>query len=84
MRDEILPVDHIPVIKSITNYVAAALGIGTFLGLVNLLVGLLSASWLAIQIYGYLSHELPMKRLRKKLLIKELADDYHDTKSGGF
>ena len=80
MRDEILPVDHIPVIKSIINYVAAALGIGTFLGLVNLVVGMLSASWLAIQIYGYLTHELPMKRLRKELLIKELADDYHDTK----
>ena len=80
MRDEILPVDHIPVIKSIINYVAAALGIGTFLGLVNLVVGMLSASWLAIQIYGYLTHELPTKRLRKKLLIKELADDYHDTK----
>ena len=80
MRDEILPVDHIPVIKSIINYVAAALGIGTFLGLVNLVVGMLSASWLAIQIYGYLTHELPMKRLREKLLIKELADDYHDTK----
>ena len=80
MRDEILPVDHIPVIKSIINYAAAVLGIGTFLGMVNLVVGMLSASWLAIQIYGYLTHELPMKRLRKELLIKELADDYHDTK----
>lgn len=72
--------DQAHTIKLFVNYIAAVLGIGTFLGFVNLVVGMLSASWLAVQIYGYMVHELPMKKLRKKLLIKELADDYHDTK----
>lgn len=72
--------DQAHTIKLVVNYIAAVLGIGTFLGFVNLVVGMLSASWLAVQIYGYMVHELPMKKLRKKLLIKELADDYHDTK----
>lgn len=72
--------DQAHTIKLFVSYIAAVLGIGTFLGFVNLVVGMLSASWLAVQIYGYMVHELPMKKLRKKLLIKELADDYHDTK----
>ena len=49
-------------------------GIGTFLGLVNLAVGILSATWLAVQLYGYLAHELPMKRMRKQLLKRELQN----------
>ena len=47
-------------------------GIGTFLGLVNLAVGILSATWLAVQLYGYLAHQLPMKRMRKQMLAREL------------
>ena len=54
------------------NYIAATLGIGSFLGLVNLVVGVLSAAWLGVQLYGYLVHELPMKRMRKKILQREL------------
>ena len=54
------------------NYIAATLGIGSFLGFVNLIVGVLSATWLGVQLYGYLAHELPMKRMRRKLLQREM------------
>ncbi len=48
----------------VLSYVAATLGIGSFLGLVNLAVGVLSALWLAMQLYGYLRYELPLKKYR--------------------
>ena len=54
------------------NYIAASLGIGTFLGLVNVVVGVLSALWLGFQIYGYVVHELPVKRMRKQILKRQL------------
>ena len=60
--------DHTVTVKSVINWLAAFLGIGTFLGLVNLAVGVLSAAWLTVQIYGYIKHELPMKRMRKQIL----------------
>lgn len=46
------------------NYVAAAAGIGTWLGFVNIVVGVLSAGWLTIQLYGYIKYELPHKRAK--------------------
>ena len=48
----------------VTNYLAATLGIGSFLGFVNLAVGVLSALWLGMQLYGYFRYELPLKRHR--------------------
>jgi hypothetical protein len=36
------------------NWAAAALGVGTFLQLVNMTVGVLSAVWLTAQLYGYI------------------------------
>ena len=72
MKDELLRADHAPIAKAVINWLAAALGIGSFLGLVNLIVGGLSATWLAVQLYGYLAHELPMKRMRKQMLKREL------------
>ena len=72
MKDELLRADHAPIAKAVINWLAAALGIGSFLGLVNLIVGVLSATWLAVQLYGYLAHELPMKRMRKQMLRREL------------
>lgn len=47
------------------SYVAAMLGIGTFMGLVNVTIGVLSAIWLAAQLYGYIKYELPTKRYRR-------------------
>lgn len=72
MKEEFLRADHALTVKSVINWLAAALGIGSFLGLVNLVVGVLSAAWLGVQLYGYLVHELPMKRMRKKILQREL------------
>lgn len=72
MKDELLRADHAQAAKAVINWLAAALGIGSFLGLVNLIVGVLSATWLAVQLYGYLAHELPMKRMRKQMLKREL------------
>ena len=48
------------------NYIAATLGIGSFLGLVNLAVGVLSAIWLTVQLYGYVRYELPIKHYRRE------------------
>lgn len=57
--------DHLaPHLKTVVNWLAAALGIGTFAGLVNVLVGLLSASWLVYQLYVAIKYELPIKRER--------------------
>ena len=72
MKEELLRADHAQAAKAVINWLAAALGIGSFLGLVNLIVGVLSATWLAVQLYGYLAHELPMKRMRRKLLQREM------------
>lgn len=72
LSDEILRPDHAPTAKNVVSWLAAGLGIGSFLGLVNLAVGVLSATWLTVQIYGYLTHELPAKRLRRQILRREL------------
>lgn len=72
MNDKLLQADHTLTFKSIFNFVAAFLGIGSFLGVINLAVGVLSAFWLGVQLYGYLAHELPMKRMRKQILRREL------------
>lgn len=60
-------------IKTI-NWVAAALGIGTFLQWVNVVVGVLSAGWLCVQLYGYIRYELPHKRARLKQAMRELGE----------
>lgn len=60
-------------IKAI-NYAAALLGIGTFLQLVNLAVGALSAMWLTVQLYGYVRYELPHKRARLRQALRDLGE----------
>ena len=72
MKNELLHQTDTNTAKAVINWVAAFLGIGTFLGVVNLSVGVLSAAWLTVQIYGYMAHELPMKRMRKQLLKRQL------------
>lgn len=73
MKNEfVIQADQALTLKSVISWLAAFLGIGTFLGLVNLAVGLLSAAWLIVQLYGYLVHELPMKRMRKQILQRQL------------
>lgn len=55
------------------NWLAAAAGIGTWLGFVNIVVGILSAGWLSIQLYGYIRYELPHKKARLIAAERELA-----------
>lgn len=57
-----------PHVKTVANWLAAALGIGTFAGMVNVLVGVLSGAWIAMQLYGYLRYDLPVKRARFRAL----------------
>jgi hypothetical protein len=59
--------DPSPLVKVI-NTAAAFLGISSFLGLINLAVGVLSVLWLCVQGYGYIKYELPAKAERLKLL----------------
>lgn len=73
MKNEfVLQPDQALTLKSVISWFAAFLGIGTFLGFVNLAVGLLSAAWLLVQLYGYIRHELPMKRMRKQFLKRQI------------
>lgn len=69
------------VLKAV-NYVAAVAGIGTWLGFVNIVVGILSAGWLSIQLYGYIKYELPHKRARLIAAERELLMmDQRDSQS---
>lgn len=53
-----------PAAKTIINWLAAILGIGTFAQLVPVVVGVLSAAWISVQLYGYLRYDLPAKRAK--------------------
>lgn len=53
-------------ILKIANLFVAGLGVSSFLGLVHLLVGVFSVCWLALQGYGYVKYELPLKREKLK------------------
>ena len=76
MKNEfVLQADQAITLKSVISWLAAFLGFGTFLGFVNLAVGLLSAVWLGVQLYGYIRHELPMKRMRKQLLRRQVESN---------
>lgn len=55
-----------PAVVKAINYIAATLGIGSFLGMVNIAVGVLSALWLMLQVYGYIRYELPIKHFRRE------------------
>lgn len=59
-----------PMVK-VANYVAAALGIGTLLQLVNVVVGVLSAMWLLVQLWSFFKYERPRKKMA---LEREMAE----------
>lgn len=52
--------DPSPLVRFL-NYLAAVLGIGTFLQVVNVVVGVLSATWLMVQLWGWFKYERPRK-----------------------
>lgn len=64
----------ISTIKAAINWLAAILGIGTFAGLVNVVVGLLSGTWLAYQLYVAIKYDLPVKRAKLAAAKRGLID----------
>lgn len=56
--------DFLYYVKLFISWIAAFLGIGTIAGVVNILVGVLSATWLAYQLWVNIKYELPIKKAR--------------------
>lgn len=62
-------------IKALVSYIAALLGIGTFAGLVNVGVGVLSGLWLAVQLYNYFTFQRPMNRAKLAAALRKEIDN---------
>jgi hypothetical protein len=58
------PEIHTPMYKTLINWLAATLGLVSVTDLIPIFVGVLSAAWIVIQLYGYLRYELPFKRAK--------------------
>ena len=61
---------------ALVSWLSAAMGIGTFMGLVNTVIGVLSACYLMVQLWNYFTHtrkknRMELEVLRRKLLEKE-------------
>lgn len=54
----------LPHAKMVLNWIAAILGIGTFAGMVNVVVGVLSGTWIAVQLWSHIRYEIPLKRAK--------------------
>jgi hypothetical protein len=50
---------------ALVSWVSALLGLGTAVGVVNLLVGVLSACWLTAQLWNYFTYTLPKNKREK-------------------
>lgn len=61
-------------VKAVINWIAAVLGIGTFAGLVNVTVGILSATWLCYQLYVAIKYDLPVKRAKLEAAKRNLLE----------
>lgn len=55
------------------SWISAALGVGTFLGYVNIAVGCLSATWLAVSIWNWFFHTRKKNKLEIQLLEQKIA-----------
>lgn len=62
-------------LKALVSYIAALLGIGTFAGLVNVGVGVLSGLWLAYQLYTGIRYDLPIKRAKLAAALRKEIDN---------
>lgn len=65
---------HDPLVAKLVtflNWLATALGIGTFLGFVNIVVGVLSAGWLFTQLWTHFTHTVPIKKEELRKLRRE-------------
>lgn len=64
-------------VKPAVNWLAAGLGLGSAIGAVNLLVGVLSSFWLAIQCYNWFFYTRPRNQLELEALRKSVAVKQH-------
>lgn len=58
-------------IKAFLSWVAAFLGVGTLLGFVNLVVGVVSAVWLLIQLHDHFKYKRPVLKAEYEKLKAE-------------
>jgi len=63
------------------SWASAALGIGTFLGLVNTLVGIGSFCFLSLSIWNYFTHTRPKNKLEMRLLQQKLDNAMRDRRA---
>ena len=54
------------------SWLSAFMGLGTFMGLVNTLIGVMSACYLAIQLWNYFTHARKKNRLELEVLQQKL------------
>lgn len=54
------------------SWLSAGLGLGTFLGVVNTVVGIMSACWLTISIWNYFSHTRKKNRMELEELRRRI------------
>lgn len=59
-------------IKVALDWLAALLGIGTFAGLVNIVVGVLSGLWIGIQVYGWFKYTRPIQKAQARAAQREM------------
>lgn len=60
--------------SALISWLAAFMGIGTFMGLVNAVIGVLSAGYLTLQIWNYFTYTRKKNRLEMQLLYRELEE----------
>ena len=56
------------------SWLSAFLGLGTFMGLVNALIGVLSACWLLVSLWNYFSHTRKKNRIEMQILEHRLEE----------
>lgn len=61
--------------KLIADWIAACLAAGSAMGIVNFLVGLMSAAWLATQIWIAWKYRIPAMKRASAKDVKELGGD---------
>jgi hypothetical protein len=61
-------------VGAMLSWASAVLGLGTFMGLVNTLVGVMSAVYLALQLWNYFTHTRPKNKLEMIILNRKVAN----------
>jgi hypothetical protein len=56
------------------SWLSAFLGIGTFMGFINTVIGVMSAIYLVLQIWNYFAHTRVKNKLELEMLRQQVAD----------